>query len=71
MKYKDIQIVKRWIPILVEYERTRDKVSPRPFRYVKDLCAAHHTSKKEISRYYHKWFKNEGQPPIRSAGMNV
>ncbi len=55
MKYADIVIVKRWIPILIEYERTKAKVTPRPFRFVKDLCAAHHISKKELSRYYHKW----------------
>jgi transposase InsO family protein len=55
MKYADIVVVKRWIPILKEYERTKAKVIPRPFRYVKDLCAAHHISKKELSRYYHKW----------------
>lgn len=55
MKYQDIVIVKRWIPILHEYERTKDKITPRPFKFVKDLCNAHHISKKELSRYYHKW----------------
>jgi transposase InsO family protein len=55
MKYSQIVIVKRWIPILKEYERTKAKVSPRPFRYVKDLCEAHHISKEELSRYYRKW----------------
>lgn len=55
MKYQDIVIVKRWIPILKEYERTKAKEKNRPFKFVKDLCAAHHISKKELSRYYHKW----------------
>ena len=55
MKYVNIVIVKRWIPILEEYERTKAKVTPRPFKFVKDLCEAHHISKKELSRYYHKW----------------
>ncbi|MDO9515009.1 MAG: integrase core domain-containing protein [Syntrophales bacterium] len=55
MKYADIVIVKRWIPILEEYERTKAKVTPRPFKFVKDLCEAHHISKKELSRYYRKW----------------
>ncbi|MCX5782614.1 MAG: DDE-type integrase/transposase/recombinase [Elusimicrobia bacterium] len=55
MKYQDIIIVKRWIPILKEYERTKAKIDPRPFRYVKDLCSAHNISKKELTRYYHKW----------------
>ena len=57
MKYHDITIVKRWIPILEEYEKTKAKISPRSFRYVKDLCIAHHISKKEISRYYRKWIE--------------
>lgn len=55
MKYHDIVVVKRWIPILKEYEITRSKVTPRQFKFVKDLCEAHHISKKEISRYYRKW----------------
>jgi transposase InsO family protein len=55
MKYSQIIVVKRWIPILKEYERTKAKVSPRPFRYVKDICEAHHISKKELCRYYRKW----------------
>ena len=57
MKYADIVVVKRWIPILKEYERTKAKVAPRPFKFVKDLCEAHHISKKELSRYYHKWIE--------------
>jgi len=32
MKYADIVIVKRWIPILEEYERTKAKIAPRPFK---------------------------------------
>lgn len=55
MKYQDIVIVKRWIPILKEYEQTKAKVSGRPFKFVKNLCEAHHISKKELSRYYRKW----------------
>jgi hypothetical protein len=38
MKYSQIIIVKRWIPILKEYERTKAKVNPRPFKFVKNLC---------------------------------
>lgn len=62
MKYSDIVIVKRWIPILKEYERTKAKVSPRPFKFVKNLCEAHHISKKELSRYYHKWVEGGKTP---------
>jgi len=57
MKYQDIVIVKRWIPILKEYEKTKAKVTPRTFKFVKDLCNAHQISKKELSRYYHKWIE--------------
>lgn len=55
MKYQDIVVVKRWIPILKEYERTKAKVTPRRFKFVKDLCEAHHIHKKELRRYYLKW----------------
>ena len=62
MKYSQIVIVKRWIPILKEYERTKAKVSPRPFKFVKDLCDAHHISKKELCRYYRKWVEGGKTP---------
>ena len=55
MKIKDQTIVKRWKPILEEYEKTKSKYSPRSFRYVKNLCDAHHISNKELMRYYRKW----------------
>lgn len=57
MKHSQIVIVKRWIPILKEYERTKAKIKPRPFKFIKDLCEAHHISRKELSRYYHKWIE--------------
>jgi hypothetical protein len=57
MKYSDQVIVKRWIPILKEYERTKAKVNPRPFKFIKDLCEAHHISRKELGRYYRKWIQ--------------
>ncbi|MCK4810049.1 MAG: hypothetical protein KAS99_03815 [Candidatus Omnitrophica bacterium] len=38
MKYQDIVVVKRWIPILKEYERTKAKITPRPFKFVKNFC---------------------------------
>jgi hypothetical protein len=57
MLYSKIVIVKRWIPILKEYEKTKAKVKPRLFRYVKNLCEAHHISKKELCRYYRKWIE--------------
>lgn len=62
MRHQDIVIVKRWIPILEEYERTRAKVTPRPFKFVKDLCEAHHIKKKELRRYYCKWIEGGRKP---------
>ena len=56
MQYSEQVIVKRWIPILKENERIKAKDNPRPFKFVKDLCEAHHNiSKKELPRYYRKW----------------
>ena len=57
MHYEYQIILKRWLPILKEYERTRSKITPRPFRFVKDLCRAHHISAKELRRYYVKWIQ--------------
>lgn len=57
IKYQDIVVIKRWVPILKEYEQTKAKVTPRPFRFVKDLCEAHHIHKKELRRYYLKWIE--------------
>ena len=57
MQYSDQVVLKRWIPILKEYERTKAKVNPRPFKFVKNLCEAHHISTKELRRYYVKWIE--------------
>ena len=62
MTYHNIVITKRWIPILKEYERTRSKITPRPFKFVKNLCEAHHISKKELCRYYRKWIEGDKIP---------
>lgn len=62
MKYQQIVIVKRWLPILKEYERTKAKIIPRPFKFVKDLCAAYHINKKDLSRYYRKWVHGGKKP---------
>lgn len=62
MKYENIVVLKRWLPILKEYERTKSKVTPRPFKYVKNICEAHHISSKDISRYYHKWIASGRKP---------
>ena len=55
MKISQQVIVKRWKPILEEYEKIQNKVLPRPFRFVKNLCLAYHISSKELRRYFRKW----------------
>lgn len=45
-------IIRRWKPILIEYEKTRERarVTPRAFRFIKNPCEAHHISAKELIR---------------------
>lgn len=57
MHYSQQVIVKRWVPILREYEKTKNRVKPRSFKFVKDLCAAYDISRKELNRYYRKWLE--------------
>ena len=64
MLYSHQVIVKRWIPILKEYERTKSKVTSRSFKFIKDLCEAHHISRKELSRYYRKWVEGNRQSEV-------
>lgn len=58
MKFNDQLVVKRWKPILENYERTIQKKQGRKFRFVKDLCSIHHISNKELRRYYRKWISD-------------
>ena len=58
MRYHYDIVLKRWLPILQEYEKTKAKVNPRSFKFVKDLCKAHHISAKELRRYYVKWIQS-------------
>lgn len=62
MIYSKQVIVKRWLPILKEYQKCKDKATPRSFKFVKDLCQAHHISKKELGRYYRKWVEGGKKP---------
>ena len=55
MKFNQTIIIKRWKPILEEYEKIQNKTTPRSFRLAKDLCMAHHISNKELRRYYRRW----------------
>jgi hypothetical protein len=44
-----------------KYENIQNKILPRPFRFVKDLCSAHHISNKELRRYFRKWQEGKKQ----------
>jgi len=55
MSHFEQVLTKRWVPIFKEYERTKRKEPGRRYRFVKDIYKAHHTSKKELLRYYRKW----------------
>ncbi len=55
MHFNDQIVVRRWKPILEEYEKAVRKETPRAFKFVKDLCQAHHISAKELRRYHRKW----------------
>ncbi len=61
MKISQRVFVKRWKPILEEYEKIQNKVIPRSFRLVKELCLAHYISNKELRRYYRKWQEGKKQ----------
>jgi len=62
MIYSQQIIAKRWIPILKEYEKCKTKVTPRSFKFIKNLCQAHHISRKELGRYYRKWVEGGKKP---------
>lgn len=62
MKYSQQVVVRRWIPILKEYERTKLKLTPRSFKFSKNHCEAHHISRKELYRYYRKWIEGGKTP---------
>lgn len=64
MRYHYEIVLKRWLPILNEYEKTKNKVTPRSFKFVKDLCKAHHISVKELRRYYCKWIQANKSPEV-------
>ena len=61
MKNNQVVIIKRWKPILEEYEKIQNKTTPRSFHLVKDLCQAHHISNKELRRYCRKWQEGSKQ----------
>lgn len=48
--------IKKWQPILEEYEKVKAKKSSH-FRKVKDLFDAHQVARKEFYKHYHQWIK--------------
>lgn len=59
MKHEQQIVIKRWIPILKEYEKTKTKQTPRVFKNIKALCEAHHISTKELRQYYMRWIESK------------
>jgi transposase InsO family protein len=62
MKHEQQVVIKRWIPILEEYEKRLNKITPRAFKTAKALCEAHHISPKELRRYYRRWTTSKKDP---------
>lgn len=62
MRHEQQIVIKRWLPILKEYEKRKAKVTPRAFKTVKALCEAHHISPKELRRYHRRWVESERDP---------
>lgn len=48
--------IKKWLPILQEYERIKAKNS-KHFKLVKELFSAHHVTKRDVYKYYYRWIK--------------
>jgi len=47
-------IIKKWLPLLEEYEKIKNKQS-RHFKSVKDLLSAYHVNKRDLYKYYKRW----------------
>lgn len=62
MRYEHQIVYKRWLPILKEYEQTRNRDSARRFKFVKDICQTYQVSRKELSRYYQRWTAGDKKP---------
>jgi hypothetical protein len=54
-------IIKKWLPLMEEYEKVKNKTSEH-FRWVHDLVKAYHVNKKDLYKYYKRWIE---------AGKNV
>ncbi len=47
---------KKWLPILEEYEKVKNKES-KYFRKVKDLLSAYRIARRDLYRNYHRWIE--------------
>lgn len=61
MKFEHQIVLKRWIPILQEYELVKQKRSLK-FKRCKDLYSIYHISPKECLRYYRRWVASGRNP---------
>lgn len=61
MKFEHQIVLKRWIPILQEYELVKQKRSLK-FKKCKDLYNTYHISPKECLRYYRRWIASGRNP---------
>jgi len=57
-RYTKNVIIKKWIPVLQEYEKITKKHPNRHFKKVKDLVSAYHINKKDLRKYYIRWIES-------------
>lgn len=60
-KYVRDVIIRKWLPLIEEYEKVKNKTSEH-FRWVRDLIKAYHVTKKDLYKHYKRWVE---------AGRNV
>lgn len=53
-QYTKNVIIKKWLPLLEEYEKVKDKTSNH-FKKVKDLVSAYHVTKRDLYKYHDRW----------------
>lgn len=53
-QYTKNVIIKKWKPLLEEYEKVKNKES-KHFKYVTDLLSAFHVTKRDLHKYHKRW----------------
>jgi len=56
-KHTEHIIIKKWLPLLKEYDLVKAKKSQH-FRKVKDLIAAYHVTRRDLYKYHHRWVES-------------